>query len=77
MQKEELGNLSYTIKIDVPKHITGITIKNCMFNTIAPQQFCFLCKELYDPYLVNDEVWNKLSVPFRDKYICSKCLRTK
>lgn len=50
------------------------TFENCTFISSVPKQMCFRCKVLYEAYLVDDEIWNKLPEKLRDKYICPVCL---
>ena len=51
-------------------------ISNCTFNMPeAPEQMCFHCQELYEAYLLDDDLWNRLPKGLRDKFLCPKCFR--
>ena len=50
-------------------------MKYCTFNMATPKQMCFLCQELYEAYLFDDELWETLPKELRNKYLCEECFK--
>ena len=56
------------------KFVLSGRFENCTFISHVPKQMCFKCKAMFEAYLVDDEIWNKLPETLRNKYICPICL---
>ena len=53
------------------------TFTGCQISTGVPKQVCFSCLRLFEPYMVDDAVWEKQPEELWDKYVCSECLRER
>jgi len=51
------------------------SIKDSEIHILPPQQVCYVCKELFWAYLVDDEVWKKLPEKYWDKLVCHDCFK--
>jgi len=50
------------------------TFTGCQISTGVPKQVCFSCLHLFEPYMVDDAVWERQDEAYWDKYVCPKCL---
>jgi len=53
---------------------SGGTFENCTFISHVPKEMCFKCKAMFEAYLVDNKIWNKLPETLRNKYVCPICL---
>lgn len=76
MKDEELKERKgETIEKEVNFVLSGGMFEHCTFISHVPKQMCFKCKSMFEIYLVDDEIWNKLPETLRGKYICPLCLK--
>jgi hypothetical protein len=52
-----------------------ITGGNFHVEITVPKQLCIECHQLFDAYLVDDYLWNKLPKELRDAFLCHKCFK--
>ena len=50
---------------------------NCNIYPKTPKQVCYICHNTYEPYLLDNELWEKISLEFRNKYICPVCFKNE